>query len=182
MIILAGVAGSGKSVQGRLLTNNYGYVWVSTGEMLRKFSSDEQKAQMLKGVLLSDKEMIKVIEKAISRMDLSKQLVLDGFPRTIAQSDWLLDQVKKGKLTITAVINLKASEKAVLNRLLQRGRADDSAEAIKQRFNEYRKITLPILDHLKKAGIGVYDVDAEQDPGHVHSAIVQAIHNAKNKS
>jgi len=182
MIILAGVAGSGKSVQGRLLTNNYGYIWVSTGEMLRKFSSDKQKAQMLKGVLLRDKEMIKVIEKAISQMDLSKQLVLDGFPRTIAQSDWLLDQVKKGELTVTAVINLKASEKAVLNRLLQRGRADDSAEAIKQRFNEYRKITLPILDHLKKAGIDVYDVDAEQDPGHVHSAIVQAIHNAKSKS
>lgn len=182
MIILTGVAGSGKSVQGRLLTNNYGYVWLSTGEMLRKFSSDEQKAQMLKGALLSDKEMIKVIEKTISQMDLSKQLVLDGFPRTIAQSEWLLNQVKKGKLTIAAVINLKASEKAVLNRLLQRGRADDSAEAIKQRFIEYRKITLPILDHLKKAGIGVYDVDAEQDPGHVHSAIVQAIHNAKNKS
>lgn len=182
MIILTGVAGSGKSVQGRLLTNNYGYIWVSTGEMLRKFSTAQQKEQMLKGVLLSDKEMIKVIDKAISKMDLSKQLVLDGFPRTIAQSDWLLGQVKKGKLTITAVINLKASEKAVLNRLLQRGRADDSKEAIKQRFSEYRKITLPILDHMKKAGIDVYNVDAEQDPGHVHSAIVQAIQQAKSKS
>lgn len=178
MIIITGVAGSGKSVQGRLLTNNYGYTWVSTGEILRKLATDKDRSKMLKGKLLSDQDIIQIIDKVFDRMDLSKEFVLDGFPRTVAQSEWLLKQIASGRFAIKAVINLKASEKAVLERLLQRGRADDSVEAINHRFDEYRKITLPILDHLKNAGINVYDINAEQDPKHIHTDIIQAIRSS----
>jgi len=175
MIIITGVTGSGKSVQGRLLTNNFGYDWVSTGELLRKFATEENKAKMLRGELLDDEEMIKIIDKVLKRRDLSKEFVLDGFPRTVTQLDWLLKQVNNSRVSIKAVINLKVSERTVLERLLHRGRADDLEDAIKHRFVEYRKVTIPILDHLKKADIKVYDINAEQDPKHIHTDIVEAI-------
>lgn len=71
------------------------------------------------------------------------------FPRTIPQVDWLLEQVSEGRFGLTAVFHLAASEEIVRERLIERGRQDDTQEAIDQRFEEYREVTLPILKHFK---------------------------------
>lgn len=175
MIILMGVAGAGKSMQGRLFADEHGYAWISTGELFRVLVTGTRRQQMLEGKLLSDDEVISLVDKTLKMIDLDKEFLLDGFPRTKVQADWLLEQVKSGKLHLTAVFNLAATREVVKDRLLARGRQDDTEEAIAKRFDEYEKVTLPILDYFRKAGAKVFDVDAAQDPQTVHNEIMAHI-------
>lgn len=175
MIILVGVAGAGKSMQGRMFADEHGYAWISTGELFRVLVTGKRRQQMLEGKLLSDEEVIKLIDKTLKLIDVNKEFLLDGFPRTKSQADWLLDQVKQGRFNLTAVFNLAASPEVVKERLLARGRQDDTEEAIKKRFSEYESVTLPILDYFKQAGVDVHDIDAAQDPQTVHDEIMNYI-------
>ncbi len=177
MIILTGVAGAGKSMQGKILADEHGYAWISTGEILRVLVTGKRRQEMLQGKLLSDEEMITILDKVFELIDPTQEFVLDGFPRTIPQADWLLEQVKKGRFSLTAIINLDASEGVVHARLKSRGRQDDTDEAINKRFHEYKTVTLPILDHFKSEGVTVYNIDAAQKPRAVHDEIVQHIDN-----
>jgi adenylate kinase len=177
MIILTGVAGSGKSMQGRLFADENGYAWISTGELLRVLVTGQRRHEMLQGKLLSDDEMITILDKVFELIDLQKEFVLDGFPRTIPQCDWLLGEVHSGRLNLTAVINLSADEAVVRERLMKRGRVDDSEEAIQKRFDEYRQSTVPILEHLSKENVPVHEIDADQTPDEVHDAILAVVGN-----
>ena len=179
MIILMGVAAAGKSMQGRLFADEHGYAWISTGELFRVLVTGKRRQQMLEGKLLSDEEVIKMIDKTLELIDLNEEFVLDGFPRTKAQADWLLSQAKSGRIELTAIINLAASREVVKERLLARGRQDDTEEAIKERFNEYETETLPMLEYFKNAGVHVYDVDAAQEPISVHDEIMHHLDNGK---
>lgn len=175
MIILTGVAGSGKSMQGKMFADEHGYAWISTGEILRVLVTGKRRHEMLQGKLLSDSEVITILDTVLNLIDPKQEFVLDGFPRTIPQTDWLLDQVHKGRLQLTAVINLDASEDIVRGRLIARGRRDDTEEAISERFAEYRSVTLPILEYFKKEGVHVYNIDASQGPRDVHDDILKCI-------
>lgn len=175
MIILMGVAGAGKSMQGKILADEHGYAWISTGEILRVLVTGKRRQEMLQGKLLSDEEMIAILDKVFELIDVNQEFVLDGFPRTIPQADWLLNQVKQGRFALSAVVHLGASEQVVHDRLLHRGRPDDTEEAIKKRFDEYRAVTLPILEHFKSENVQVCDIDASQSPRNVHDAILDCI-------
>jgi adenylate kinase len=175
MIILTGVAGAGKSMQGKILADEHGYAWISTGEILRVLVTGKRRHEMLQGKLLSDEEMVHIMDKVLQLIDTKEEFVLDGFPRTIPQADWLLEQVKQDHLQLTGVIHLAASEDVVRRRLTERGRQDDTEEAIAERFREYNTVTLPIIDHFKKVGVAVYDIDASQSPRAVHDQILQSV-------
>lgn len=179
MIILMGVAGAGKSMQGRLFADEHGYAWISTGELFRVLVTGQRRQQMLEGKLLSDDEVIKLVDKTLKMIDLDKEFVLDGFPRTKVQADWLLEQVRSGRLHLSAVINLAATREVVKERLLARGRLDDTEEAIKKRFNEYETVTMPILEYFRQADAPVYDIDADQDPNTVHDQIMGHLEDSK---
>ncbi len=171
MIIFMGVAGSGKSVQGRLLADELGLPWLSTGEFLRMLISGERRKAMLAGKLLADHEMIALVQKIFNLIDKGQEFVLDGFPRTPKQADWLLNQAKHRQLNITAVIHLVASKETVHARLLDRGRQDDSEEAIAERFREYEETALPIIQHFEEAGVPVCVVDGERTVAEIHESI-----------
>jgi adenylate kinase len=172
MIVLMGVAGAGKSMQGRLLSDEMGYAWVSTGEILRVLITGKRRQEMLSGKLLHDYEVIEILDKIFELVDVRQQFILDGFPRTVPQADWLMAQADKGRFALDAVVHLAASEDVVRKRLMSRGRLDDNEEAIRERFDEYRSVTLPILEHFEKQGLPVYNVDAGQSPQEVHDQIV----------
>lgn len=175
MIIFMGVAGAGKSVQGRMLADELGLPWLSTGEFLRMLISGQRRKDMQAGQLLEDKEVIALVRKIFGVVDTNNEFVLDGFPRTVAQADWLLSQVKHGQLHMTGVVHLTASKEGVKQRLLARGRVDDHEEAINERFREYEEEILLILQHFRDAGVKVYDIDAEQPVDEVHQAIMKDI-------
>ncbi len=171
MIILAGVAGAGKSMQGRMLADEKGYAWISTGEVLRVLVTGKRRKAMLSGKLLSDAEMIRMMDKVFDFIDLSEEFILDGFPRTTKQADWLIDQVEMERFKVSAVFHIEASEEVVLQRLKKRGRQDDTEEAIRERFKEYRRVTVPMLDHFRGRDIPVYDINGDQEPRAVHDEI-----------
>lgn len=180
MIVLMGVAGAGKSMQGRLFADEHGYAWVSTGELFRVLVTGERRKEMLEGKLLSDTEVIELVDRTLNLIDVNEEFLLDGFPRTTVQADWLLKEVKSGRFNLTAVFNLTASRDIVKQRLLARGRQDDTEAAIENRFVEYETMTLPIVDYIRKSGSPVYDVDADQDPITVHDQIMDLIKKQEN--
>jgi adenylate kinase len=175
MIILMGVAGAGKSMQGRLMADEHGYAWISTGEMFRVLVTGQRRQQMLEGKLLSDEEVIKLVDKTLNMIDLNKEFVLDGFPRTKPQANWLLEQVKSGRLHLNAIFNFAATPDVVRQRLLSRGRQDDTEEAIKKRFAEYNTVTKPILEYFRDKKAPVYDIDADRDVQTVHDEIMRTL-------
>jgi adenylate kinase len=182
MIVLMGVAGSGKSMQGRLQADEHGYAWISTGEILRVLITGKRRQEMLQGNLLNDEEMIKVLDTVFNVIDTKQQFILDGFPRTVVQADWLLENVDKGRFSLTAVIHLSASKDIVRERLKKRGRQDDNEEAITKRFDEYEAVTVPIINHFRQLGIHVYDIDGGKDPTTVHQEITRIIDNNNSPS
>jgi adenylate kinase len=162
-------------MQGKMFADEHGYAWISTGEIFRVLVTGKRRQEMLEGKLLSDDEVISILDTVLNLISSDQEFVLDGFPRTVPQTNWLLEQVHKGRLKLTAVVNLDASEEVVRKRLVSRGRQDDTGEAIAKRFNEYREVTLPILEHLKQEGVHVYSIDASQEPRAVHDDILKVI-------
>jgi len=175
MILLMGVAGAGKSMQGRILADEHGYAWISTGEILRVLVTGKRRLEMSQGKLLSDDEIIDVMDKVFDLIDIQQEFVLDGFPRTIPQADWLTAQVKKGRFQLNSVINLIASKEVVVQRLLNRGRLDDTEAAILHRIDSYERVTSPILEHLRAEGVPIHDVDSDRDARVIHDEILNLI-------
>src|SRR3712207_5235772 len=126
-----GVAGAGKSMQGRILADEHGYAWISTGEILRVLVTGQRRQEMLQGKLLSDEEIIELMDKVFELIDTKQEFVLDGFPRTVPQADWLTEQAAKGRFDLHCIINLVASEDIVVERLTKRGRPDDTRDVIR---------------------------------------------------
>jgi len=172
MILMMGVAGVGKSVQGRSMADEKGLPWLSTGEFLRMLVSGKRRIDMLAGKLLQDSEIIELADKIFHMIDVKEESILDGFPRTQAQAEWLYAQHKAGLINITMVIHLEADETVVTERLLERGRVDDTKEAISKRFKEYKAVTLPIIKHLEDHGVAVHHIDGNREPEVIHKEIL----------
>lgn len=179
MILLMGIAGSGKGTQGKLLAEKEGFHVISTGDLLREFGSEAQHARMLKGEILGDEEVTDLLDQALSKLPDQNNVILDGYPRRISQADWLLDQQKKGRFTVETVVHLMASREAVKGRLQQRGRVDDHDAGIEQRFSEYERDTVPILTHLAEAGVPVKAVDGERSVDEVHADIIHLLRQTR---
>jgi adenylate kinase len=175
MILLMGAAGAGKSIQGHQLADQYGYAYISTGEIFRVLITGKRRNEMLEGKLLSDDEVVRVVDKVLELIDTKEQFILDGFPRTKPQVDWLLEEHKKGRFNLPTVINLEINEDVVHERLHKRGRLDDTEKAVAYRFQQYQKVTRPLLAYLKEKGVDVYDIDAARDPAVVHRDILRAL-------
>ncbi|MGH7157720.1 MAG: adenylate kinase family protein [Candidatus Saccharimonadales bacterium] len=175
MIILMGIAGAGKGTQAKMLVDRDNYSLISTGDLLRVYATEDQHRRMLEGVLLRDDEIFEMIGKALDKVPDLEKCVIDGTPRSIAQADWLLNEANERNFAIRAVVHINISEDVVRQRLLGRGRSDDTEAGIAKRFEEYRNSTLPILSHLKEKGIPVFDVNGDQEPAAVHQSILECI-------
>jgi adenylate kinase len=173
MILLMGIAGSGKGTQGKMLADQRGYYLMSMGDVLRMYVTGKQRQRMLSGGLLDDAEIIKIVDKVLSSIPDDEEVLLDGFPRTIPQAEWLLDQVKAGRFKLRGAFHLIASHDAVKKRLMNRGRIDDVEAAIEERFNEYKRSTEPLLTWLSDHGVKVVNIDAERPPEVVNQDIVK---------
>lgn len=173
MILLMGIAGSGKGTQGKMLADSRGFHLISMGEVLRMYVTGEQRERMLAGELLPDGEIIGIVDKVLSSVLNGDEVLMDGFPRTIPQAEWLLEQTKAGRFDLNIAFHLVASREAVKQRLLTRARIDDVDSAIEERFSEYERSTRPLLDWLKEHGIQVIDINAERSVEEVNDDLVK---------
>lgn len=92
MIVFFGPAGAGKSVQGQILAARHGWRWLSSGQLLRDSRDPEIMEQMRTGGLVSIEQTHQVISDALERAKTIERVILDGFPRTLEQAQWLQEQ------------------------------------------------------------------------------------------
>ena len=160
-LILFGPPGSGKGTQSEKLIEKYGWIHLSTGDLLRKQIADatqlglEAKAFIDKGQLVPDEVVIGMIGTALDANPTAKGFLFDGFPRTEAQAE-ALDALLAGKNSeITLVLALEVGQEELVARLLNRGktssRSDDRDEnIIRKRLMEYENKTAIVADYYAK--------------------------------
>ncbi len=174
MILIMGLAGSGKGTQGQLLAEKIGYKYLSTGEFLRTYITEERRRQMAAGHLINDEEMIEIIKDFLSKSS-DDECILDGFPRSKTQADWLIEQHHEETINIEALIYINVPKEELVRRLLLRGRHDDNEPAIRKRFEEYSKSTSPIIDDYKNQGIKIIEINGQGSIEEIQSEILQAL-------
>ena len=172
-IILLGPPGAGKGTQAQRIVSGRGMVQLSTGDMLREAIANgtelglKAKAIMDRGDLVADDIILGMIREKLVSPECAAGVILDGFPRTVAQAEALDIMLAELDQRIDAVIELQVDEAALIDRIENRARetggarADDNAEVLKKRLAVYHKLTAPILPYYGDRGM-VQVVDGMQ--------------------
>lgn len=179
--ILIGPQGSGKGTQSDLLCNDYDFVHISIGDIFRWNLTNHTKLAarvtriMNEGRLVPDDIVEEVVRKRLEEHDWNYGFVLDGFPRTRAQAEYLFEG-----WNLDRAIYLDIPDHVVYERVAVRvaqgqaqgftKRADDNPEALKMRLQEYYEKTLPLLDLFEKKGM-LLRVDAFRPIPDVYESI-----------
>ena len=125
-IILLGPPGCGKGTQAKKLINEFGFVQLSTGDMLRAAISNgteigvEAKSIIDKGELVSDEIVIGIVRERIFSKECESGYMLDGFPRTLAQAEKLNQILSDRNQKIDVVIRLCVPEDMLVRRIAGR--------------------------------------------------------------
>jgi len=184
-IILLGPPGSGKGTQGDLLSEHYGFPRISTGDLLRAEVAAgtplglEAKKAMDSGRLVDDDVVSGMVRQRIEREDCGRGYILDGYPRTISQAEYL-EGLNSDKQEV--VLDIKMDDEKLVERLSARRicpcgavfhlinkkpsvedvcdacggrlirREDDQPEVIRQRLRVYHEKTEPLVAYYLRKG------------------------------
>ena len=163
-IVLFGAPGAGKGAQAERIASVYGMVHLSTGEMLRSAISSgsdlgaRAKETIDQGELISDDIIVKLVDSRLDEGDCVKGVILDGFPRTLAQA-YALEELLLGKgQRLDHVIVIEVDEAALFARIANRAserrrtgiaRSDDNAETLRRRLAVYHESSAPLLPYYR---------------------------------
>ena len=164
-----------------MLTEKLGYVHLSTGDMIRdEMARGTELGQFAKtfydkGDLVPDTTVIDMIKARLADV---KDVILDGFPRTLVQATSLDDELSKVGVSLDKVIFFRVDVDELVDRLEKRreieGRVDDEPEAIRNRMDVYNRETAPVVDYYCDGG-RVTEVDALGSIENVRRRLIEAI-------
>ena len=181
-LVIFGRQGAGKGTQCLRIVEHYGVVHLSTGDMFRAaVAAGTELGQqvgpiMEAGGLVSDEMTIAIVRERLAEEDVaSRGFVLDGFPRTPAQSQALLDMLDDDGLH--AVIELDVPLDEVTARMKARAREDDTDESIAKRLALYDAETVPTIEWFRGRDL-VVTVDGLGTEDEVTKRLVEAIDDA----
>lgn len=162
-LVVYGPEGSGKGTQAKLLGERFGLPVYTTGDLVREAAANDKgeigkraKKVLLEGKYLPDKDVCRLLSvKFESRLETG--FVLDGFPRTLNQAQFLIAELAKSNLKLDRVVYLKLSTAESVNRLLKRKRKvfsssnilHDDPIRVKQRLSIYHKEEKDILQFFR---------------------------------
>ena len=151
-IVIVGPPGAGKGTQAAVLSQELGVAHISTGDLFRAHVDDETelgrqvKKYLAHGALVPDEVTNAMVAGRLTDDVCRAGFILDGFPRNVAQARALENLLRDRDCEIDTVVQLDAPEDEVVERLLARGRNDDTEDVIRHRQQLYRKETAPLLD------------------------------------
>lgn len=171
-IVILGPQGSGKSTQAGFLSQKLNLPMLDVGSLLRLKAQEQTeagrkiKALVERGELVDDLLTAALLQEELSDKKYEAGFVMDGAPRTINQARLLEGIVKLDK-----VFYLIVPDEINIERLLKRGREDDTPEIIKRRLSLYHENTQPALSYYQEKGI-LAEIDGTKTPGEVFKDIL----------
>lgn len=163
MIAFFGPAGSGKSTQGRIIADKYGWRWLSVGQVLR--DTGEFNEILNAGELVDDATVVRLMDKQIKFAEAEgMEVVLDGYPRDMEQVNILLAEPEmKFFESMKGAIILDVPKEELYKRVQERGRSDDTMEVLEKRFAVFEQNICSILPLLEERNVPVIHVDGTGD-------------------
>lgn len=154
-----------------------GWKWLSTGQMLRD-SNDPEMNQLLKtGELINDEIICRVFAEAVNHAKENNfpKIIVDGFPRTKEQAEWLAGYIKEIGETIEQVVVLEVPEGEITKRLELRGRMEDTPETVARRMTIYRQKMYPVLGSFASDSVKIIHMDGTGTAGEVHDRLYSEV-------
>jgi adenylate kinase len=189
-IVIVGPPGAGKGTQGRRISAELAIPHINTGEMYRAAVAAETelgnrvKPYMDAGALVPDDLTIAVVRERLSEPDTEAGMVLDGFPRTLAQARALDDILAETDRSLTIVLDFQLPEEVAELRLLKRakeqGREDDTPEVIRRRM-ETMRVPGELIEYYRAKGILV-GIHADRSVDEVFAEVQSVLETAAARS
>lgn len=187
-LIFFGPQGSGKGTQlenvSRLLAaRDIAVTTIQTGEVFRALASSDTPAAKQIGACLAAGQFVPtaitntlVIQALLDRWSPNRHVLFDGYPRTLTQAKTLIEVLEFFVCEGIAVLHLDVPDTVVEERMLERGRTDDTPELIAKRLALYHEETQPVLKFLQQQpSVTVHTFDGSQSIEAVEAAIAEEL-------
>ncbi|MEE2032160.1 adenylate kinase [Rhodococcus chondri] len=177
-LVLLGPPGAGKGTQAAILSEKLGVPAISTGDLFRANIGQgtalglEAKKYIDAGDLVPAEITNNMVRERLAEPDAANGFLLDGFPRSVEQAKELENILAQLGVALDGVLSFVIDEDIVVERMLARGRADDTEDVIRNRLRVYREETAPLLDHY--AG-SIITVDAVGEVDEINARALAAL-------
>ena len=168
-LLMIAAPGGGKGTQGDRLAAKFGVRHISSGDVLRaEVSAGTPAGRQIaafqqRGDLVPDEIVFELLTPVVSAAAALGGYILDGFPRTVPQAITAADLGRRLDLTLGAAVYLNVPDPVLIQRLLARARADDTAEVIEHRLQVFAEVAGPLIAYYRDRGILV-EVNGDQPP------------------
>lgn len=159
-LVIFGPPGAGKGTQSARIIDHYNLAHISTGDMFRMhISQNTTLGQKVKGILadgllVPDSVTIEMLEEEVNQKPDVAGFIFDGFPRTVNQAEALDAFLSNKGEKINLVLQLEVTQEVIQARIAERqkvsGRADDEAEKLLRRIDEYFEKTIHVLPYYEE--------------------------------
>ncbi|NIJ05262.1 adenylate kinase [Frigoribacterium faeni] len=187
LLLIVGPPGAGKGTQATRIAETFGIPAISTGDIFRANVKDETelglkvKAILDAGDYVPDSLTNELIGDRLAQRDAEAGFLLDGYPRTVQQVEFLDEFLGGRGKALAAVVQLVADRDEIVERLrrraLEQGRSDDTEEAIRHRQDVYLRETAPLIETYRDRGLLV-EVDGLGSIDEVATRIDEALTGA----
>ncbi|XP_004643221.1 adenylate kinase isoenzyme 5 [Octodon degus] len=172
IILVIGGPGSGKGTQSLKIAERYGFQYISVGELLRKkihSASSNRKWSLIakiitNGELAPQETTITEIKQKLMQIPDEEGIVIDGFPRDVAQALSFEDQICTPDLVVFLACANQRLKERLLKRAEQQGRPDDNLKATQRRLVNFKQNAAPLVKYFQEKGLIVtFDADRNED-------------------
>jgi adenylate kinase len=168
-LVLVGPPGAGKGTQAAVLSDKLGIPHISTGELFRAHVGQqtelgrEAKRYLDAGELVPDAVTNEMVRERLADPDAQQGFLLDGFPRNLSQAKVLDEILAEQGTELDGILEFVIPQNIVVERMLARGRSDDTEEVIRRRLEVYASDTAPLLDYYRDRLVRVDAVGEVED-------------------
>lgn len=175
MITLFGATGSGKSIQGQILSRRLGWAWYSSRDMLSSMRNKDIMYKLDHGMFVDDDTMNSLMRDVMHRAHARGvgRVVLDGFPSSYRQVRWLIDNHEIQYLTGAIILRVPHGE--LWKRLMERKRVDDTRAAIERRQDLYDRSITGMIRALSMENVQIREINGIGTPDDVFERIEEVL-------